>query len=66
MPDVLVFFAVLSASSAGLLCHAQQAQSVTPVRYYFGDNPSGMEKVIAGVEDEWLGLLAAGDAQLIR
>jgi hypothetical protein len=24
------------------------------------------EKMIAGVVDEWLGLLAAGDAQLIR
>jgi sigma-B regulation protein RsbU (phosphoserine phosphatase) len=41
MPGVLVLFTVLSASSAGLLCHAQQAQPVTPVRYHFGDDPSG-------------------------
>jgi len=38
---LLVLFAVVSAGSAGLLCAAQQAQPVAPVRYHFGDDPSG-------------------------
>jgi hypothetical protein len=36
---LLVLFTVLSACSAGLLCHAQQRQPVAPVRYHFGDDP---------------------------
>ncbi len=35
---LLVFFTALSASSAGSLCLAQQAQPATAVRYHFGDD----------------------------
>jgi sigma-B regulation protein RsbU (phosphoserine phosphatase) len=35
---ILLLFTALSTISAGLLCHAQQAQ---PVRYHFGDDPDG-------------------------
>jgi sigma-B regulation protein RsbU (phosphoserine phosphatase) len=40
-PEVLVLFTVLSACTAGLVCPAQQAQPVAPVRYHFGDDPGG-------------------------
>ena len=36
---LLILFTVLCASSAGLLCAAQQAQPAAPVRYHFGDDP---------------------------
>lgn len=35
---LLILFTALSASSAGLLCHAQQAQPSAVVRYHFGDD----------------------------
>ena len=35
---LLVLVTVLSVSAAGFLCHAQQAQSLTPVRFHFGDD----------------------------
>jgi sigma-B regulation protein RsbU (phosphoserine phosphatase) len=35
---LLVLFTVLSVSTAGLSCFAQQAESATPVRYHFGDD----------------------------
>ena len=38
---LLVLFTVLSACTAGLVCPAQQAQQVAPVRYHFGDDPDG-------------------------
>jgi phosphoserine phosphatase RsbU/P len=38
---LLAFFIALSASSAEFLCHAQQAQPSAPIRYHFGDDPSG-------------------------
>jgi hypothetical protein len=38
---LLVLFTVLSACSARLVCTAQQAQSASPVRYHFGDDPDG-------------------------
>ena len=41
MSGLLVLFTIFSASSAGLLCHAQQDPTVTPVRYHFGDDPEG-------------------------
>jgi hypothetical protein len=41
MPGLLVLFAVLSSSSAGSLCHAQQGQLGAPERYHFGDDPNG-------------------------
>ena len=34
----LVLLTVLSVGSVGLLCHAQQAQPLTPVRYHLGDD----------------------------
>ena len=40
-PGLLVLILVLSASCAGLLCPAQQAQPSAPVRYHFGDDPDG-------------------------
>ena len=40
-PGFLVLFTVLSACSAGLVCPAQQAQPVAPVRYHLGDDPDG-------------------------
>ena len=39
-PGFLVLFTVLSACSAGLMCPAQEAQPVAPVRYHFGDDPT--------------------------
>jgi hypothetical protein len=36
-----VLFAVLCASSAGLLCSAQQSHPPELVRYHFGDDPGG-------------------------
>jgi len=41
MSGLLVLFTILSASSAGFLCHSQQTQPATPVRYHFGDDPDG-------------------------
>jgi sigma-B regulation protein RsbU (phosphoserine phosphatase) len=38
-PEFLVLFTVLSACTGGLVCRAQQAQPVAPVRYHFGDDP---------------------------
>ena len=38
---LLLLLTVLSASSAGLLCHAQQAHPATAIRYHFGDDPDG-------------------------
>jgi hypothetical protein len=38
---LLALFAVLCASSAGLLCGAQQSYPAEPIRYHFGDDPDG-------------------------
>ena len=38
---LLLLLTVLSASLAGLLCHAQQAQPTITIRYHFGDDPDG-------------------------
>jgi sigma-B regulation protein RsbU (phosphoserine phosphatase) len=38
---LLLLIAVLSADSAGLACHAQQAQPTPAIRYHFGDDPDG-------------------------
>ncbi len=40
-PGLLLLLIFLSASSAELLCHAQQAQPAAPIRYHFGDDPDG-------------------------
>jgi hypothetical protein len=40
-PGVLLLFTALSAVSAGLVCHAQQAKQAAPIRYHFGDDPDG-------------------------
>jgi len=39
--ELLILLTVLSASSAALICHAQQVQSPATVRYHFGDDPNG-------------------------
>ena len=40
-PGLLLLLTFLYASSAELLCHAQQAQAAAPIRYQFGDDPDG-------------------------
>jgi stage II sporulation SpoE-like protein/beta-galactosidase-like protein len=40
-PGLLLLLTFLSASSAEFLCHPQQAQPATPIRYHFGDDPDG-------------------------
>jgi len=41
MPGLLILFIALSASSAGFLCPAQQAQPSAPIRYHLGDDLDG-------------------------
>jgi sigma-B regulation protein RsbU (phosphoserine phosphatase) len=40
-PGLLLLLTFLSASSAELLCYAQQAQPAAPIRYHVGDDPDG-------------------------
>ena len=40
-PGLLLLLTLLSGSSAGILSHAQPAQTPAPVRYHFGDDPEG-------------------------
>jgi hypothetical protein len=40
-PGFLLLLTALSISSAGFLCHAQQAQPTAAIRYHFGDDRDG-------------------------